>query len=87
MKRRLLLILLSLLLCLSAFSCKQKSTESTDTTPGDTVTEPTITEPEEEPVAFPWSEEVPKTIKILAIGNSFSVDAMEYLVKTAQTAL
>lgn len=86
MKRRLLLILLSLLLCLSAFSCKQKSTESTDTTPGDTLTEPTITEPEEEPVAFPWSEEVPKTIKILAIGNSFSVDAMEYLYQIARSA-
>ena len=33
-----------------------------------------------------WKDEVPKTLKILAIGNSFSVDAMEYLYQIAKSA-
>lgn len=56
------------------------------TTPGEEIT---TGEPEAEidPMeqTYPWAE-VPKTLKILAIGNSFSVDAMEYLYQIAKDA-
>ena len=55
-------------------------------TPGEEIT---TGEPPEEinPMeqAYPWAE-APKTLKVLAIGNSFSVDAMEYLYQIAKDA-
>lgn len=40
---------------------------------------------EVEELTYPWAE-VPETLKVLAIGNSFSVDAMEYLYNIAKSA-
>lgn len=41
--------------------------------------------PDIEELVYPWAE-VPETLKVLAIGNSFSVDAMEYLYNIAKNA-
>ena len=50
--------------------------------------QPTDSGDDEEPdqdLTYPWAE-APETLKILAIGNSFSVDAMEYLYNIAKSA-
>lgn len=49
-------------------------------------TDDKIDEPDDDKeLVYPWAE-VPKTLKVLAIGNSFSVDAMEYLYNIAKSA-
>ena len=59
------------------------TTETTATTTETTATTATTTEPEPEPEPI-----LPegKSLKVLAIGNSFSVDAMEYLDDIAKSA-
>ncbi|MBQ9132487.1 MAG: DUF4886 domain-containing protein [Clostridia bacterium] len=54
------------------------------TTAGEETNDPDL---ELDPIdrVYPWAE-VPQTLKILAIGNSFSVDAMEYLYQIAKDA-
>ena len=54
-----------------------ESTESSDSTESSGSTEASESTTLEEPMKEPTS--IPKSIKILAIGNSFSVDATEYL--------
>ena len=54
-----------------------ESTESTEFTESTESTESSSSSTLEDPMSEPTS--IPKSIKILAIGNSFSVDAVEYL--------
>ncbi len=53
------------------------------TTSATEATTEATTQPQEPPIEVPT---VPKSLKILAIGNSFSVDAMEYLYQIAKNA-
>lgn len=81
MLKRLILILLSGMFCMSVCACggrtsTEQESESEALTPA----------PESEEAPIVWRDEVPKTLKILAIGNSFSVDAMEYLYRIAKSA-
>ena len=85
MLKRLLAFLLALVLLCSLVACSREeipqesetSADSSDTAESESESET------EEP--SPWKE-VPKTLKVLAIGNSFSVDAMEYLYHIAKSA-
>ena len=81
-------LVLSALLAAGAFvSCANGSgtdtvqSDAADSTAAEQPTE-TVTEAptdEEETTAEPAAPEIPKSLKILAIGNSFSTDSMEYL--------
>jgi hypothetical protein len=53
--------------------------------PTDAPSEPTVAPTEPEPTSV-LKEAVPKSLKILAIGNSFSIDAMQYLYQIAEDA-
>lgn len=71
-------------------STEPVETEPVETEPAETdpaETDPAETEPEIELMdqIYPWAE-VPKTLRVLAVGNSFSVDAMEYLYQIAKDA-
>lgn len=91
MFKRICLILLACLLCFSAASCaKEPMKENDSSSPKEESaaesTSALTTEPPEEPSSlYPWGS-APKTLKILAVGNSFSVDAMEYLYQIAKSA-
>ena len=90
MFKKLFACFLAMLLCLTMLSCTPneaapKETETESESLSDTVesTEESETESDENTPSY---NEVPKSLKILAIGNSFSVDAMEYLYQVAESA-
>lgn len=96
MFQKLFACLLAILLCLSALSCtpngadpKETGTEPESESLTDTAESTEESESETETESdenIPSYNEVPKSLKILAIGNSFSVDAMEYLYQIAESA-
>ena len=64
-------------------------TTPAETTPAETTpaeTTPAETTPAETTPVQPGTAQIPESIKILAIGNSFSVDAMEYVYHIAKKA-
>lgn len=72
-----------------------QTTSTTTTTASATRTTPsassdftsqTAAEPVKDPAVNYPTAEAPKTLKVLAIGNSFSVDAMQYLAQIAKSA-
>ena len=90
-----LCLLMAVIMLLGAFVCACDSgaddtvTTPADTTPAETTpadTTPAETTPAETTPVEPDKVEVPETLKILAIGNSFSVDAMEYVYQIAKNA-
>lgn len=85
MLKRLLAFLLAFVLLCSLVACNQEEVEEESGLPvgSSDATESESESETEEP--SPWKE-VPKTLKVLAIGNSFSVDAMEYLYHIAKSA-
>lgn len=70
-----------------ATTASETATETTlgteQTTASTEATTEASTQPQEPPIEEPT---VPKSLKILAIGNSFSTDAMEYLYQIAKSA-
>ena len=85
MKRLLCFVLVFCMVAVLICSCSKKPADSTTQNTSDpsstsgsaSSTETSASTTLEEPMKEPTS--IPKSIKILAIGNSFSVDAMEYL--------
>ena len=90
---------ITLIACNTADNGENETTANQTTAPGEDTTGntgDTTTVPEDETedpdleldpmdCTYPWAE-VPKTLRVLAIGNSFSVDAMEYLYQIAKDA-
>lgn len=89
MCKRFLAILLTLILAFSIVACNSKGDDATEPT-NHTQDTPTSGDsesiPPDEPTPSYPSAAVPETLRILAIGNSFSVDAMEYLYQIAADA-
>ena len=82
MKRLLCFVLVFCMMAVLICSCSNNtsngsSQNTSDSTSSTSSTESTASSTFEEPMKEPTS--IPKSIKILAIGNSFSVDAVEYL--------
>lgn len=81
MKRLICFVLVFCMIAVLICSCSQKpadnTTQSTSSSESTSSTETSASTTLEEPMKEPTS--IPKSIKILAIGNSFSVDAVEYL--------
>ena len=82
MKRLICFVLVFCMMAVLICSCSNNTSNSSsqntsDSTSSTSSTESTASSTFEEPMKEPTS--IPKSIKILAIGNSFSVDAVEYL--------
>lgn len=94
MKKLCLFMTVMLLLGIFVCACDSSSDVGEDTTPADTTpadtalleTTPADTTPAETEPPKAQTATVPKSIKILAIGNSFSTDAMEYVYQIARDA-
>ena len=86
--RKILSLLLAIVICLSTVLVGCTPEDAYETTGGETTTAPETTEgkadstTEEETTTEP-PEEDEKSFKVLAIGNSFSEDSLEYLYKVA----
>lgn len=89
-KTALSFILVLLMLASILSSCSHIPEEGIGTTTADPATTPLASEesttPEESTTSAPPAVKVPKSLKILAIGNSFSTDAMEYLCQMLKAA-
>ncbi len=86
MLKRVLLFLLSGLFCLSAGACGAKSSDGTAEPTESPSESPSATSaPIDEMIPYEWKQDPPKSLKILAVGNSFSVDAMEYVYQIAKS--
>ena len=88
--RRLLCLLLSAVMLIMPLSCGMAEDDAQTTTSADITTMATTSASEEtsemttEPAHEPLTATPPKSLKVLAIGNSFSTDSMEYLYQIAK---